>query len=357
MNIDDKVKTWHSTMTFDYQHCFLCGEKLDDINNSLEHVFPKWLQRRHDLWNQSLTLPNKSMIKYRQLTVPCCKKCNNEYLSDMEKRIETAFSSGADGVRNLDSTIIYKWVMKIFYSLMYKDLSLRRERGSQNSEMIMTPDVLAQFRFMFDCMQSIRKSIKLDERFSSLFIFDVHRDIRKDARLDFFYVDDILHWQIALQSDNVGIICCIGDNKVIERRHSKYFKPFYEMKLNPIQFRQLIADVFYTRTLLKNGGCTVMMPYEIVLVPSFNNVYKEYNFKEYAVCLFYLLQGFGIGVEEIYDPILDATLNLLIDKDRRIIMYDKNGIPRLGDVHEGYSGELYENSRISVGSYRNNLGT
>ncbi len=32
-------------MKFDNKHCFLCGVELNDINSSLEHVFPKWLQK------------------------------------------------------------------------------------------------------------------------------------------------------------------------------------------------------------------------------------------------------------------------------------------------------------------------
>jgi len=32
--------------------CFLCGASGQDV--TLEHVFPKWLQRRFDLWTQRI---------------------------------------------------------------------------------------------------------------------------------------------------------------------------------------------------------------------------------------------------------------------------------------------------------------
>ncbi|CAH2213877.1 HNH endonuclease [Tepidibacter aestuarii] len=351
MNIDEKVKTWYSTMTFDNKHCFLCGLPLDENNGTSEHVFPKWLQRKHNLWNQFLTLPNNSKIQYRQLVVPCCKKCNNEYLSEIENQIKNAFNLGLEEVRNLDSRIIYKWIMKIFYCLMYKDLSLQIDRGSKEKGNILTPEMLSKYRFMFDCMQSIRMSVEIDERYSSLFIFDIHKDIRKDASLDFFYVDDILHSQIVIQSDNVGIICCIGDNKVIEERLKKYFEPFYEMKLHPVQFRQLITDVFYHRLLLKNSSNSIMMPNEIILMPSFFNSFDEYNVKEYAKCLFYLLHSFGFEFEDIYDSQLDAALNLLVDKNKRIIKYDENNLVQFGDIHEGYIVESAKDVRICASPF------
>ncbi len=63
--------------------CFLCGALMDG-SKSAEHVFPKWLQNRYDLWNQKIELLNGSLMPYRQLTIPCCEKCNNEHLSSLE---------------------------------------------------------------------------------------------------------------------------------------------------------------------------------------------------------------------------------------------------------------------------------
>jgi len=71
--------------------CFLCGASGQDV--TLEHVFPKWLQRRFDLWTQRIGLLNDSLIQYRQLTIPACARCNNVDLS----RLESAVSRAVDG--------------------------------------------------------------------------------------------------------------------------------------------------------------------------------------------------------------------------------------------------------------------
>ncbi|CUP05012.1 Uncharacterised protein [Clostridium baratii] len=82
-----KVYNPFNQMTFDYDKCFLCGEELNSNNSTVEHVFPKWLQHKFDLWNKKLILLNGSEIQYKNLTIPCCKNCNNNYLSnELEKK-------------------------------------------------------------------------------------------------------------------------------------------------------------------------------------------------------------------------------------------------------------------------------
>lgn len=45
--------------TFGYNSCFLCGKECDI--KTAEHIFPKWLQHKYDLWNQKLTVTNRLM--------------------------------------------------------------------------------------------------------------------------------------------------------------------------------------------------------------------------------------------------------------------------------------------------------
>src|SRR6185437_5829167 len=66
---------------FGLSTCFLCGRRLGIRNRSDEHVIPRWVQDRFGLWNERLNLLNGSSIPYRQLTVPCCRTCNNVHLS------------------------------------------------------------------------------------------------------------------------------------------------------------------------------------------------------------------------------------------------------------------------------------
>ena len=74
-------------MTFTNDRCFLCGELLTDVNRSKEHVYPKWLQNKFNLWNASLILLNNTPIRYKDLTIPCCKRCNGIMSNKIEKSV------------------------------------------------------------------------------------------------------------------------------------------------------------------------------------------------------------------------------------------------------------------------------
>lgn len=339
MNLDDNIKTLFGEMTFNLNNCFLCGILLDKDNRTVEHIFPKWLQHKHKLWDKKLRILNGSDINYRKLIVPCCKKCNNEYLSEIEKQVRTAFDSGVEEVRNMDKTILYKWMMKIIYCLLFKELSLKLDRKVDN-KMIISPDFLSKYRVMYDYMMSIMNHVTIEEKMSSIFIFDVHTN-NEDLDNNFFYIDDVLHGQFAIRSNEIGIICCLGDSKVIENSLYNYFLPFHKFKLHEIQFRQLIADVFYKRKLLRNKNSFLTISNNIIQIRPFKVIYDEYNYQEYAKILYVLLNQFGFKFNDIYCEKNDSVINLMIDSIQRLIIYNESGKYTFGEIHNGWKGELF----------------
>lgn len=88
--------------TYTADKCFLCGTVLTKTNKTEEHVIPKWLQHRFNLWDQKLTLLNGSLIPYRSLIVPCCFQCNNIHLKPFEDKIKAAFESGYESFKRID---------------------------------------------------------------------------------------------------------------------------------------------------------------------------------------------------------------------------------------------------------------
>jgi hypothetical protein len=60
-----------------------------------EHIFPKWLQRKLELWDRELNLLNDTSIRYRNLTIPACILCNGVILSKLENAVAES-RGGAD---------------------------------------------------------------------------------------------------------------------------------------------------------------------------------------------------------------------------------------------------------------------
>jgi len=100
------VLSGHKLSGAAFDQCFLCGQDIAEADLSREHVFPKWLQRKFDLWNCTLDLLNGSSIPYRNLTIPACAACNNVSFSGIEDKIASTLPDGASAVRALGHEIL-----------------------------------------------------------------------------------------------------------------------------------------------------------------------------------------------------------------------------------------------------------
>lgn len=139
--------------------CFICGRPAD----TKEHLFPKWLQHKFNLWDQQLVIPNKTTIAYRQLIVPCCAKCNGEVYSDLENKIASNTETDAD---------IWRWANKVHFGLTLKDKFFewdRKNPGYKIGDVISPSDPLEQSRHFLHCVSG---DFKTDpDPFGSVFKF------------------------------------------------------------------------------------------------------------------------------------------------------------------------------------------
>ncbi|HUS48966.1 MAG TPA: hypothetical protein VMZ91_02275, partial [Candidatus Paceibacterota bacterium] len=147
-----------NAMFFTDEECFLCGKYLKEKSN--EHVFPKWLLNEFNLWNKTITLLNQTGITYKRLKIPCCKKCNNVFLSKLEKMINEKYKEGFKAFLELEELIIYQWIGKIFYGLLFRELSLLINQGLSKKEYIVSPEMLERYRTLHGFLQSIRIPFK-----------------------------------------------------------------------------------------------------------------------------------------------------------------------------------------------------
>lgn len=337
-----------SSMQFDHDHCFLCGEELSEENRSNEHIFPKWVQNKFDLWNQKLQLPNGTLISYKQLTIPCCKICNNVYLSEIENKVKEK-SDSFESFSTLEPETIFKWVTKIFYGLIFKDLSLMIDRKQPDKGTIVTKELLERFKLVHEMLQSIRLKITFSADAFSLFIFRVHRDADNEIRRDFFFSDDVLHSQIAIQLGEIGIVCCIAENGITNKKLSKFIKPYLSYKLHPIQFSEMIARIFYMRSLLRVKPLFIFIRQaegynvDITVSSLFGNYFNDIVQTDLASYIWRHVHQYGVRPEQIYSPELDAVGSFLIDQHKKLIIVDASAKPIEGIKveHPDFEGELF----------------
>jgi hypothetical protein len=149
---------------FDNNKCFICGEK----SETREHTIPKWLQKKFNLWDQKIEIPNLTHTTYRKLVVPCCKKCNNEIYSTLENKIKSKNCSDKD---------IWMWANKIHAALRFKDHFYNFERenpGVKIIDIFGSNDVLEKSRNFLHCLTG--KYFTEPDPFGSVFIFELEEE-------------------------------------------------------------------------------------------------------------------------------------------------------------------------------------
>ena len=234
-------------MTFSYDYCFLCGVYLEESNKTEEHIYPRWLQREFNLWNERITLINETKIPYRSLTIPCCLKCNNEHLNNkIEKKVEAAVKGGYDTFVQLEEAVIFKWLVKLSYGMLFKELSLRQSLKEPKSRMIIEPHELKKFQLLFTFLQTIRFETEFINRNPwSILIFKLKNP---DKRYLYNCQDIIVSNNFFMQMNDIGLISHLQDNGLMK----EFFLTHLHTVLHPIQFRELCAEFQY-KSYLING--------------------------------------------------------------------------------------------------------
>lgn len=301
---------------FGREVCFLCGEKLNSKNRSDEHVIPKWVQDRFDLWNKKLELLNGTDIPYKKLKIPCCKSCNNNYLSELERKISLATLSDADALRVLDDKMIFQWLSKIFYGLLYREYLLPLDRTSPDSGPIIPKELLKEYKLHHLFMQSIRVPMEFNELPASIFIFDIQND--QDV-FDYDFKDDLNLMTISIKLGKIGIIAVLQDGGAQSNIFLDYSEKFFDSTLNIMQFKELTSIIFYKAYLLNRSPKYVITGDNdkiIVLQLPLKGIsgvpiYNKWNQKNYAV---YLSEVTGLPLEEVFIP-PDKTISWLFDEN------------------------------------------
>lgn len=194
----------------DNETCFICGRKAETV----EHVIPKWLQHRYNLWDEQLSLPNGTNIPYRSLVVPSCAKCNNEVYGSLENRVSSGAASDSD---------IWKWANKIHYALGYKDRFFEWDRSNPKykiGDVISSDDPIERDRHFLHCVSG---DFTTDpDPFGSVFKFDF------GSTVEFAFAHIIHSSSLSFCLGNVGYIVFVTDGQALRREEglNKYFDSF-----------------------------------------------------------------------------------------------------------------------------------
>lgn len=237
---------------FDGSHCFLCFEKLVKDNRSDEHIFPKWIQRRHDLWNQKLHLLNGSLIPYRTLTIPCCKNCNNGPLSKLETNVQKAFTKKPSDLNEDDEKWLYLWSCKLLFGMLAKERGLLIDRSNPSQGTIIESNELERLRAIHCHLQAVRFSHEFSGPNCNIpgSVVVLESQECSKAKKNFDFCDDFVNFSIFIRTGN-RVLFANFDGGLVAASIGNVMRSEAQKPLHPIQARELWAKFMYKTQLVE----------------------------------------------------------------------------------------------------------
>ena len=294
--------------SFDRRHCFLCGVRLNSKNSSREHIFPKFLLNRFKLWEQRLTLVNGTEIAYRKVVIPCCKTCNNKYIGRIDKKIAQAVKGGFDEFANLDEVLVFQWLSRILYSILYLEMITPRDPRFKRRK-ILKKTFFRSLETVYVFLNSVRIKAQFHKPYPwSIFLFKTQT--HSDAQFNFDFKDNPIMLTIAVRMGDIGIVAALQENGALQalEEESLGITHARALQLHPVQFCEVVARIFYAASLLDRvpkymnvSGSDDDM--HIVSLPigglSSKPIFRDFDPAAYARLLSW---STGIPVEQLHFP-------------------------------------------------------
>lgn len=227
--------------------CFMCREILTNENKTVEHIYPKWLQKHCGLWDQKITLPNGSTMPYRQYTVPCCKDCNGTVMADFENQIRSTILQGYNSFKGLNEEIIAWWLYKQYYAKLVKQLSLKNDIKNPESSMMLSAEDLQKYDAIYYYMCQLLKGVKF--KTPKPYEIYVYKTVPEPA---FDYIDDISRNVLYLKIHDVLIICALDSFNFFTLQYQEEVHVLDSLEIvHPLQGLELFAKMVYYKTHYK----------------------------------------------------------------------------------------------------------
>jgi hypothetical protein len=308
-------------MALDHDHCFLCGITLSDSNRSDEHVFPKWIQRRFNLWNEELTLLNGTRIRYRSLTIPCCQDCNTYWLSQVEAEVASAFEEGHRAVAELDRTLLCLWMWKLYYGIHFKEVALPADRREADSRAIVSPGYLGRFAEVHHVLQAVRQRVRFQRVPGSVFVYEAQVPERPEHQFD--YRDSRLTPFLAVRAADTVIMVSFDWEAMAALIDAPRLNAAASIALHPFQFAEVAAFGAYLAAKFNRAFAYLVRPegdhdfVEPVLLMREEQApdapfFEPMDVEEWAVVLAEFLQR---NVSDVIDPSGELAWTSLINQD------------------------------------------
>lgn len=237
MNIYDPFQDF----TFDTRTCFLSGEALEQGATFIP-VVPEWIMEQYGLAERPIQMLDERVATYQQLQLPCSPQVAAR-IHQMDEAVRQAFTEGYDKTAFLDPQLLFQWIAKLVYGMIYNEIQAGVRQQAMVGEPLNFSQVLVH---KFKNLHLMLQSLILPVQFDGLTPFSL-KVVRVDNPSDTFsYRDEINTLVFSMRMKDFGIIACLQDNGTNAIYHHEYLEKLGDRTLHPIQFEELCARYFYS---------------------------------------------------------------------------------------------------------------
>jgi len=243
---------------FLYKTCFLSGKTFNSpvVQTPL---IPKWLLEQANLTGEEqIQFLDESIRSYNTLVIPVNSEVNDQFLSPLEEKIETAFAQGYKGVSALPELDLFNWTGKFLYGFVYIEMhaALRKEMTADGLNM--SQSLMMKFANLNFMLQNLYTSIAFED-FTPWSITVVKLE---NEETSFSFRDEINTLTFSLKMKDFGIIACLQDNGTNKRYHQDIINEVKDQALTAEQFEELSARFYYSAYLFNRLPEYTFMPVE-----------------------------------------------------------------------------------------------
>lgn len=277
-------------------HCPLCGRAFSRFPSDEEHIYPKWIQHHHDLWNRRLNIPNFIGKKYKTIKITVCTRCNRKTFGNLETRLAPLLT-GADPFASaapIENFALAVWLGKIFWLLLRKSHSVIdfRTRDLPQPDRILPNELLPATLFlgMFERAFATRKTMvacyDTDPPIPEFFYEEPYSLYRfridtRDSRFEAFdFTDSPIGLGASMRTNNLGLIC-LFDGGLHRRFRGHWYNSLLGETLHPIQFAEVTARMMYDQTVLHDDAKRVTYYWKETLNSVISQIHTPRNSNPY----------------------------------------------------------------------------
>ncbi len=226
--------------------CFICGVLIDSCDKKFsdEHIIPRWLLRRFNLYNEKIRLPNNYFIQYASQTLPCCEECNGElsrvYETPLRNILKPEYKDFKASVTQDDGKLIFKWLSLIFIKNHLKDKERRFELDRRiESPMIADTYDWGPMHHIWCVARSHYSQADIGELvYGTMIAIPI---VEEDGNCDFDYMDSHSARVIAVKVGDYAVVAVLDDAKFFSSVYEDFIDKIKGKQLSFIQLREVVS--------------------------------------------------------------------------------------------------------------------